>query len=330
VVVGNDSVVYEHKFRYKISVAVSTIVGNGTTSYKGGTLAEATIGYPKFLAVDDDYNIFVAIANGGTWGMVKINEEENSVVALASNPTESIWNCQNPSVDPTSGIVTSLDGNVHGMYYKFDPKEGWAPRVKNWRWKEGTAVPPNTWKQAISTCLLDTCMYIRHYNGHVVKYNPRTNEAETVFITPQGSNYGGTFHPKHPNLLYMIFDNNGILANSVCTLDITDMTFTQLTGTTAGHRDGTLDQAQFRHPHQAEFDSEGNFYIADRGNHCIRRITLDNMVETVVGIPGVAGWKDGGKEDALFNDPWGVGVDRDGTVYVTDYNNCRIRKLAIE
>jgi DNA-binding beta-propeller fold protein YncE len=54
------------------------------------------------------------------------------------------------------------------------------------------------------------------------------------------------------------------------------------------------------------------------------------MVETVVGIPGVAGWKDGGKEDALFNQPYGVGVDKDGTVYIADYNNCRIRKLAIE
>jgi DNA-binding beta-propeller fold protein YncE len=91
-----------------------------------------------------------------------------------------------------------------------------------------------------------------------------------------------------------------------------------------------LAQAQFRDPWQAQFDHEGNFYIADRGNHCIRRITPDNMVETVVGIPGTAGFKDGGKDEALFNYPRGVGVDKDGTVYIADQNNCRIRKLAIE
>jgi sugar lactone lactonase YvrE len=54
------------------------------------------------------------------------------------------------------------------------------------------------------------------------------------------------------------------------------------------------------------------------------------MVETVVGIPGTSGWEDGTKEDAKFNSPSGINVSKDGTVYVGDTNNARIRKLAIE
>jgi hypothetical protein len=54
------------------------------------------------------------------------------------------------------------------------------------------------------------------------------------------------------------------------------------------------------------------------------------MVETVVGIPGKAGFKDGNADEALFNQPWGIGVAKDGTVYVADYSNGRVRKLAIE
>ena len=70
-------------------------------------------------------------------------------------------------------------------------------------------------------------------------------------------------------------------------------------------------------------------YIADSGNHCIRRITTDGMVETVLGMPGTAGWKDGGKEEALFNEPSGLGISSDGTLYVADFGNRRIRKLSI-
>jgi DNA-binding beta-propeller fold protein YncE len=110
-----------------------------------------------------------------------------------------------------------------------------------------------------------------------------------------------------------------------------DMSFTMLTGSSGGgHRDGELSVAQFNNPHQAQFDEEGNLYVCDRGNHCIRKVTTDGMVETVVGIPGVAGFKDGGKEEALFNDPWGVAVGPDGSVYVAEFENNRIRKLAIE
>jgi DNA-binding beta-propeller fold protein YncE len=53
------------------------------------------------------------------------------------------------------------------------------------------------------------------------------------------------------------------------------------------------------------------------------------MVETVLGIPGTPGWKDGGKKDALFQNPSGIAVKSDGTVYVADYGNCRVRKLSI-
>jgi hypothetical protein len=54
------------------------------------------------------------------------------------------------------------------------------------------------------------------------------------------------------------------------------------------------------------------------------------MVETVVGVPGKRGYKDGNADEALFSAPWGIGIARDGTVYVADYDNACIRKLAIE
>ena len=70
-------------------------------------------------------------------------------------------------------------------------------------------------------------------------------------------------------------------------------------------------------------------YIADKDNHCIRRISPEGMVETVLGVPGTSGYKDGSKKEALFNQPTGIGIGKDGSVYVADWGNFRVRKLTI-
>jgi sugar lactone lactonase YvrE len=100
-------------------------------------------------------------------------------------------------------------------------------------------------------------------------------------------------------------------------------------GAAAGHRDGSVSEALFRYPCGIWQDSDDNIYIADEQNHCIRRITPENQVETVLGIPGMSGWKDGNKEEALFNRPRGLCIDQNDDIYVCDYYNGRIRKLSI-
>jgi hypothetical protein len=54
------------------------------------------------------------------------------------------------------------------------------------------------------------------------------------------------------------------------------------------------------------------------------------MVETLLGIPNTPGFKDGKKEDAQFNSPHGIVVDAEGIIYVADYSNYRIRRIAID
>jgi len=55
------------------------------------------------------------------------------------------------------------------------------------------------------------------------------------------------------------------------------MEVTTLNGVTeagAGHRDGPLGQALFSCPTQCVCDAEGNVYVADQMNHCIRKAGL--------------------------------------------------------
>jgi len=70
----------------------------------------------------------------------------------------------------------------------------------------------------------------------------------------------------------------------------------------------------------------GNVYVADRGNHRVRKITRDGTVTTIAG-DGTPGFKNGTGVNAQFYFPSGIAVDALGNIYVTDYLNHCIRKL---
>jgi sugar lactone lactonase YvrE len=66
--------------------------------------------------------------------------------------------------------------------------------------------------------------------------------------------------------------------------------------------------------------------VGDRNNHRIRKVTRAGVVTTVAGA-GTAGTADGAAGVAQFNTPRGVAVASDGTIYVADSNNNRIRRV---
>lgn len=329
VVIGNDSVVYPDFFRYKASVTVTTIAGNGDASvYKEGLLGEAII-QPRYLCVDKDDNIFGINRVDQRYHVFRIDEEKGELSTVAR---DVIGNA--PSADPETGIISLPTETTIGSFYTMDPREFWAPRFREMKWPEGSQLPTNGWKHSMAVNPEDGYIYTRYYYGEIVRIHPRTYEVEVLHKTAQGDSYGLCFTPLEPNVLYMaMWGNAGVNAHSICTIDVTNPkeTFKRISSSliTGGHRDGEMDIAQFRDPSQLYSDADGNIYVADSGNHCIRRITPEGIVETTLGMPGTSGWKDGTKEEALFNMPTGIGISSDGSVYVADFNNNRIRKLSI-
>ncbi|HEX5003522.1 MAG TPA: IPT/TIG domain-containing protein [Bacteroidia bacterium] len=96
-----------------------------------------------------------------------------------------------------------------------------------------------------------------------------------------------------------------------------------------GFLDGPPGVAKFNHPVDITYDRiNQEFYIADRDNHCIRKLSSSGGVSTVAGIPATPGYVDGAATAARLNTP--TGVEWKGEllqVFICDYGNHCIRKL---
>jgi sugar lactone lactonase YvrE len=68
-----------------------------------------------------------------------------------------------------------------------------------------------------------------------------------------------------------------------------------------GFRDGSGKDAQFNFPDGITMDKQGNLYISDGGNYCIRKINSAGQVSVFAGIGGRAGSVDGNRETGFLN-----------------------------
>lgn len=91
--------------------------------------------------------------------------------------------------------------------------------------------------------------------------------------------------------------------------------------------DGKTDTAFLQEPTGIAVDANGVIYIADAGNHAIRKIDTQGNVVTLAGS-GLLGLKDGAAASAMFYRPMDVAVAADGTVYVADTLNHVIRSIS--
>ena len=104
-----------------------------------------------------------------------------------------------------------------------------------------------------------------------------------------------------------------------------------------GYADGPADGALFGEAPQVALaqtrglglasDGEGNVIVADSGNHAIRRVAPDGTVTTLAG-GNEWGLRDGPAGTAQFVGPMGVAIAADGSIYVADTYNHRIRRIA--
>ncbi|WP_162303709.1 hypothetical protein [Hymenobacter sediminis] len=96
-----------------------------------------------------------------------------------------------------------------------------------------------------------------------------------------------------------------------------------------GYKDGPASTAQFFRPAGIAVDTFGNVFVAEYGNHCIRKITPAGEVSTLAGTRQI-GHTDGPLQTAVFDQPTALAIGKDGVLYVSEYHGNVIRTISAE
>lgn len=153
--------------------------------------------------------------------------------------------------------------------------------------------------------------------------------------TPDGASVAGTplngprtldFDPRSNSLLLALREGNAVYR-----IDLASSTLQHLAGT--GKQGYTGDggdarKAQLAGPKGIAVGPRGDVYLADTESHTIRVIRRDTgIIETLVGDGTQGDGPDGEPRRCRLNRPHGVFVNADGSVYIGDSSNHRVRKL---
>lgn len=99
-----------------------------------------------------------------------------------------------------------------------------------------------------------------------------------------------------------------------------------------GAVDGNGTNALFDYPSAIAVDANGTLFVADSQNDTIRKMTLSAStwtVSTIAGRAGSSGSTDASGASARFNNPSGIAVDANDSVYVADTDNDTIRMISL-
>lgn len=316
---------------------VSTLAGDGIPGFKEGNGDVAEFKLPFGIAVDASGNIYVG--DGGNNRIRKINADR-VVSTLAGNgnagfvdgaaDVAEFHSPEGVAVDATgnvfiadfanyrirkisAGLVTTVAGNgVAGfkdgdaMTAQFFDPEGIAVNATG---NVFVAEYGNSRIRKIANGVVTT------HAGNGIEGFKDGLATDAEFNAPFGIAVDAS-----QNIYVGDFANNRIRK-------ITGSTVATLAGDGSnGFKDGPGTTAQFFRPQGVAVDVMGNVFVADRGNHRIRKITTTGIVSTIAGT-GTIGFKNGTGANAQFNFPSGIAVDASGAIYVTDYFNHCVRKL---
>ncbi|WP_324068536.1 MAG: cadherin domain-containing protein [Flavobacterium sp.] len=101
-------------------------------------------------------------------------------------------------------------------------------------------------------------------------------------------------------------------------------------GSQSGYANAIGTAARFLRPTDVTFRTENGtafLYVADAGNHCIRKINLTTNEVSLYAGSNTSGTTDGALTTARFNNPTGVAFSSTGILYIVDRANQKIRKI---
>jgi trimeric autotransporter adhesin len=292
---------------------VSTLAGSSTPGNADGTGAAAQFANLNGVAVDTAGNVYVSDSTNGN---IRKITPAGVVTTLASVPT-------------AFGVAVDAAGAVYTTGYNSNEIKKITSGVVTTLASGGDLNAP----VGLAVDAAGNVYAAGHISHKVHKVTPAG-----VLTTFAGSNQGyldgnGTAARLNTPLGVGVDAAGNVTVADTDNHRIRKITaagvVTTLAGSgTPGFAEGTGAAAQFSAPYATAADAAGNVYVADSGNHRIRKISPAGVVTTLAGT-GTQGFLNGTAAAAQFSNPNSVAVDAAGNLYVTEDGYKAVRKLSL-
>ena len=282
---------------------ISTVAGNGTSSYSGdgGQATAAGLPFPEGVAVDGSGNLYIADRYSNR--IRKITASTGVISTVAGNGTAGYsgdgGQATAASINGPKGVAVDSSENL----YIVD--------TNNHRIRKVTA----------STGVISTVAG----NGNYLYLGDGGQATAAGLHNPVGVAVDGS-----GNLYIADTSNNRIRKVAVSTGVISTVA-----GNGGGYYSGDGGQATaatLRLPSGVFVDGSGDIYLADTDNSRIRKVTASTgVISTVAGNVSTGDFSGDGSQAtaAGISRPGGVSLDGSGNIYIADTYNNRIRKVTV-
>ncbi|OYU82744.1 MAG: hypothetical protein CFE24_14335, partial [Flavobacterium sp. BFFFF2] len=319
----------------------STLAGSGAAASADGTGAAASFSRPTGVALDAAGNTYVAdqynhkIRKITPAGVVSTFAGSGSVGSADGTGTAASFNLPfGLTVDAAGNVFVADSGN--NKIRKITP----AGVVSTFAGSgaQGAADGPATAASFYfpTGVKLDTSgnLFVADFSNHKIRKISPTGDTSTFAGSGSTGSADGT------GTAASFFDPVGIEMDAAGNLYIADKSNQKIRKITAagvvstfagsgaiGAANGASNVASFNYPQGVAIDRLGQIYVADGSNNLIRKISTSGVVSTLAGS-GIAGAEEAAGTSARLSLPINLTVDSDLTVYVADYFNNKIRKIA--
>ena len=318
------------------ALTASTFAGS-TEGYVDGDISIATFNRPTGMATDAAGNIYVTEYGNHTVRKITPAGQVSTLVggfngfadgtgtdAKLFRPTDIImgvdgflyvadsWNNRIRKVS-LAGVVTTFAGGSSGFV------DGM-----------GNAAKFN--KPSGLTTDADGNIYVADLENQSIRKITTSGVVSTLAGGTEGYNdgAGSSAQFKDPRAI-VLSNNNELMVTDQFGRTVRKVTLAGVVTVFAGNgvsgsSDGVGTSSSFGVPNGITIDNDGNLLVSDRSEHNIRKITPNAEVTTIAGTRS-SGSNDGVASQATFYNPAGMLVTADGTIYIADYDNHRIRVL---
>lgn len=280
---------------------LQAVAGDGTAGYEDGASLDAKLMYPKGLAFFADGSLAVADTHNSLLRKVNLG----NVTTISGHVLERDENGFAKMYCLDGALEDSLLGRPYDLI--FDPG--------------GSMVFTDMGNHTIKIVLQDRLYTLSGGQGTNTAGYLEGSASEALYNSPTGlaaDRDSNVYVADTMNQCIRKIDFNG---NSSLLAGIPGQ---------AGFQDGAGQQAMFNEPMGLDIDQEGNLYVADSGNNCIRKITPQGEVSTLVGTPLKGEGEeepDGEQGEGTLSRPTGICVTKEA-LFIADTDNNAVKMFS--